>query len=98
MLKEINDVTQLLQQRVAILGQCRSALDPLAGTVRTERGDTESLLYGCRLGNRYIYWTTCIVRNPLIESLVVKMQGKQAEMMTDAERQHVCGKVRIIWV
>ena len=96
MLKEINDVTQLLQQRGAILGQCRSALDTFAETVRTERDDPESPLYGCRLGNRYIYRTTCIVRNPLIESFVVKIQRKQAEMMTDAERKHVCGKVRII--
>ncbi len=81
MLKEINDITKSLQSREQTLADCRHDLNVLIEAIEDEKQVTTSPFYGCRLGTKFIAANATIVKYPLFESGVVKIQkGKETDL------------------
>eukprot|EP00171_Calliarthron_tuberculosum_P002287 IDg2287t1 len=74
MLADIDGVTKLLQSKCYILAQCREDLDILIDSVSAEKNNSESTLYQCKLGTKYIAKDAEITSSPCSESGAVKIQ------------------------
>jgi len=85
-LKEIDFVTQKLQERGAPLERCRLLLDTLLSAVATQKDVFEAPLYLCSLKDHYIKLESTESPDHVFESGVIKIQRGQADDMTDAER------------
>lgn len=82
-LGEIDRVTKLLQRQDATLSDCRMYIDSLLHGVAVYLTDADSVLYVCRLGNKYVSINANIATNPQFESGVVKIKRGEAPSMTD---------------
>lgn len=79
---EIEVITKSLRTRGHTLAQCRSDLDTLIDAVVSERRNTSSAFYGCKLGSKCIVKDADIIQDPEFENVVVKIQCGREETLT----------------
>ena len=82
----INQCTLLLQKKGRNLSDCRYALEAFIDNVTQTKCNTDSVLYECKLGSKYIGSACSIATNPHYEKGVVKIQRNESDRMNDVEK------------
>ena len=94
-MRQINFSTKYMQTRKLPLAQCRESLNMLIQDVEEGRNDRNSVMYRCPLGKIYISEDAELLRDPLFESGVCKIQNGTTELMTAGEKE-ACESLLVI--
>ena len=94
-MKQINYSTKYMQRRKVMLAQCRDSLNILMQDVEEGRHDSNSEMYCCSLGTKYIAKDAEILKNADFETGVCKIQNGVTELMTEEETQ-ACQKLLLV--
>lgn len=78
-----------MQKRGRTLAQFRGDLDRIFEFIGEERESENCALYRCNLGEKYISQNDSIVKNPVFESAIVKIQNVFSYDLTQIEKRDV---------